>query len=108
MEDLQLVLFVLGAIAIVAVLVHGFWSIRRQQPKSLKDNPMSNFYKNQAEKGESIPKRIDAEGFDADGIGSVRVRKTGDLAPNNETPVANPYLKQEVKLEAKSEFKPQE
>ncbi|MGL6121460.1 MAG: cell division protein ZipA, partial [Shewanella sp.] len=45
---------------------------------------------------------------DADGIGSVRVRKTGDLAPNNETPVANPYLKQEVKLEAKSEFKPQE
>ncbi|MGL4714005.1 MAG: cell division protein ZipA, partial [Shewanella sp.] len=62
MEDLQLVLFVLGAIAIVAVLVHGFWSIRRQQPKSLKDNPMSNFYKKQAEKGESIPKRIDAEG----------------------------------------------
>lgn len=45
MEDLQLVLFVLGAIAIVAVLVHGFWSIRRQQPKSLKDSPMGNFYK---------------------------------------------------------------
>ena len=101
MEDLQLVLFVLGAIAIVAVLVHGFWSIRRQQPKSLKDSPMGNFYKKQAEKGESSPKRIDAEGFDADGIGAVRVRKAGELAPNNETPAANPYLKQEVKLETK-------
>lgn len=108
MEDLQLVLFVLGAIAIVAVLVHGFWSIRRQQPKSLKDSPMSNFYKKQAEKGEPSPKRIDSEGFDADGIGAVRVRKAGELAPNNETPAANPYLKQEVKLEPKPEFKPQE
>lgn len=103
MEDLQLVLFVLGAIAIVAVLVHGFWSIRRQQPKSLKDSPMGNFYKKQAEKGESIPKRIDAEGFDADGIGAVRVRKAGELAANNETPAANPYLKQEVKLETKTQ-----
>ncbi len=48
MENLQLVLFVLGAIAIIAVLVHGFWSIRKQQPKSLKESPMSGFYKDQA------------------------------------------------------------
>ena len=105
MEDLQLVLFVLGAIAIVAVLVHGFWSIRKQQPKSLKDSPMGNFYKKQSESGEPQPKRIDSEGFDADGIGSVRVRKAGELSPNNEVPAANPYLKQDVKLEPKPEFK---
>ncbi|MBB1381824.1 cell division protein ZipA, partial [Shewanella sp. SR41-2] len=44
MKDLQLVLFVLGAIAIIAVLVHGFWSIRKQQPKSMKQSPMAGFY----------------------------------------------------------------
>lgn len=65
MEDFQLVLFVLGAIAIIAVLVHGFWSIRKQQPKTLKDNPMTGFYKDQAQ-------QRDSQGFDADGIGEVR------------------------------------
>ncbi|WP_350433015.1 cell division protein ZipA [Shewanella sp. H8] len=72
MKDLQLVLFVLGAIAIIAVLVHGFWSIRKQQPKSTKQSPMAGFYKDQAQ-------RRDSEGFDADGIGTVRVRKAGDV-----------------------------
>lgn len=103
MEDLQLVLFILGAIAIVAVLVHGFWSIRRQQPKSLKDSPMGNFYKQQADK-ESPPKRVDADGFDADGIGAVRVRKVGE-SNSHETPPISPYLKQDVKAEPKPLFK---
>ncbi|AZG72851.1 cell division protein ZipA [Shewanella livingstonensis] len=82
MKDLQLVLFVLGAIAIIAVLVHGFWSIRKQQPKSMKQSPMAGFYKDQA-------KRIDSEGFDADGIGKVRVRKPGEV----EEPIIKPILK---------------
>jgi cell division protein ZipA len=69
MENLQLVLFALGAIAIIAVLVHGFWSIRKQQPKSLKESPMSGFYKNQAS-------ARDSQGFDSDGIGEVRVKKS--------------------------------
>lgn len=103
MEDLQLVLFVLGAIAIVAVLVHGFWSIRRQQPKSLKDSPMGNFYKKQADRGEGAPKRVDADGFDADGIGAVRVRKAGETT--HDTPAINPYLKQDAKVESKPLFK---
>lgn len=104
MEDLQLVLFVLGAIAIVAVLVHGFWSIRRQQPKSLKDSSMGNFYKKQAEKSEGSPKRVDADGFDADGIGAVRVRKAGETS--HDTPAINPYLKQDAKVDIKPESKP--
>lgn len=72
MEDLQLVLFVLGAIAIVAVLVHGFWSIRKQQPRTIKEQPRTPYAMS--------PGRRDAEGFDADGIGEVRVRK---LAPDD-------------------------
>ncbi|WP_394204122.1 cell division protein ZipA [Shewanella waksmanii] len=71
MENLQLVLFVLGAVAIIAVLVHGFWSIRKQQPKSLKENPMSGLY---------TDKPKDADGFDADGIGEVRVKKVASPA----------------------------
>ncbi|MCE9679577.1 cell division protein ZipA [Shewanella sp. AS1] len=75
MENLQLVLFVLGAVAIIAVLLHGFWSIRRQQPKSLKDTPIADLYKDH---------QRDKDGFDADGIGTVRVKKAGVVAPNSQ------------------------
>ncbi|BAJ01633.1 cell division protein ZipA [Shewanella violacea] len=68
MENLQLVLFVLGAIAIIAVLVHGFWSIRKQQPKSIKNSAITGLNK------EESPSR-DSQGFDVDGIGQVRVFK---------------------------------
>ncbi|MCL1066373.1 cell division protein ZipA [Shewanella olleyana] len=77
MEDFQLVLFVLGAIAIIAVLVHGFWSIRKQQPKTLKDNPMTGFYKEQSQ-------QRDSQGFDADGIGEVR-RVKNENEPDSDT-----------------------
>lgn len=68
MENLQLVLLLLGAIAIIAVLVHGFWSIRKQQPKGFKQTPMSDINRD----------RRDAQGFDNDGIGEVRVVKEQD------------------------------
>ncbi|WP_394130940.1 cell division protein ZipA [Shewanella maritima] len=73
MEDFQIVLLVLGAIAIAAVLLHGFWSIRKQQPKSMKESPMVDFYKEQSNKR-------DAQGFDADGIGEVRVKRASELS----------------------------
>lgn len=67
MENFQLVLSVLGVIAIVAVLVHGFWSIRKQQPKPLRDGPSN--------RSKEPGMNRDREGFDADGIGQVRVVK---------------------------------
>jgi cell division protein ZipA len=70
MKDLQVVFSVLGAIAIVAVLVHGFWSIRKQQPKPIKERSKAKGYNEPAQ-------RRDQQGFDADGIGAVRVRKPG-------------------------------
>ena len=87
MKDLQLVLFVLGAIAIIAVLVHGFWSIRKQQPKSMKQSPMAGFYKNQAQ-------RRDTEGFDEDGIGKVRVRKADEVEETVNKPILKTNLSQ--------------
>jgi cell division protein ZipA len=85
MEDLQLVLFVLGAIAIVAVLVHGFWSIRKQQPRPIKERPRAQ--------NMSDAQRRDSQGFDADGIGAVRVRKPGanDL-PNSRNHTSVPVM----------------
>ncbi|MCL1074853.1 cell division protein ZipA [Shewanella dokdonensis] len=76
MEYFRLVLAVLAAIAIIAVLVHGFWSIRKQQAKPLKEKPMTDVYREAAA-------RRDQEGFDADGIGEVRVRKT---SPDDKPP----------------------
>ncbi|KFZ36693.1 cell division protein ZipA [Shewanella mangrovi] len=74
MEDLQPVLIVLSAIAIIAVLVHGFWSIRKQQPKGLKDSPLTGVARESHSR--------DRDGFDAEGVGEVRVRKmTADDRP---------------------------
>ncbi|MBV7315541.1 cell division protein ZipA [Shewanella sp. NIFS-20-20] len=72
MENFQLVVAVLGAIAIIAVLVHGLWSIRKQRPRPLRDSPTAKVYKDNAE----ASPRVDRDGFDADGIGAVRVRKS--------------------------------
>lgn len=87
MKDLQLVFFILGAIAIIAVLAHGFWSIRKQQPKSMKQSPMAGFYKNQAQ-------RRDTDGFDADGIGKVRVRKADEVEEIVNKPILKTNLSQ--------------
>ncbi len=70
MENFQLVVAILGAIAIIAVLVHGLWSIRKQRPRPLRDSPTAKVYKDK-----SNSKSLDRDGFDADGIGEVRVRK---------------------------------
>ncbi|GIU08771.1 MULTISPECIES: cell division protein ZipA [unclassified Shewanella] len=75
MENFQLVLLLIGVIAIIAVLVHGFWSIRKQQPKGYKQSPMADISR----------ERRDAEGFDNDGIGAVRVVKNTQVDDESET-----------------------
>ncbi|WP_372870444.1 cell division protein ZipA [Shewanella sp.] len=93
MEDLQLVIFVIGAIAILVVLIHGFWSIRKQQPRSLKEQPRNPYAMS--------PGRRDAEGFDADGIGEVRVRKVqADDKPGNESAQSAPVFGKAHKIRA--------
>ncbi|MGC3834250.1 cell division protein ZipA [Moritella viscosa] len=63
MQDLRLVLIILGFIAIVALVAHGLWSNKKNQVKPLKDKPLSKVDANVKDK----------QGFDLDGIGEKRV-----------------------------------
>ncbi|MGB0894371.1 MAG: cell division protein ZipA [Parashewanella sp.] len=68
MEDLQLVFSALGGAAVLGVLIHGVWSIRRQQSNTIKD-------KKRVEPKPSKTLNRDHDGFDDHGIGEVRVIK---------------------------------
>jgi cell division protein ZipA len=69
MEDnFRNVLIILSAIVITAIFIHGLWTIRKQK------NP----YKLTASKNkvEPIKRDFDGKGFDQDGVGQVKVKKT--------------------------------
>lgn len=72
MEDLQLVLFVLGAIAIIAVLVHGFWSIRKQNDKSLTERGIADVH----QRSHGHKKAMAADGFEHDDVSEIKVRRS--------------------------------
>ncbi|MCF1428407.1 MAG: cell division protein ZipA [Shewanella sp.] len=66
MENFQLVLSVLGGLAILAVAVHGLWSVRKQQPKPLRNGSIPRVSK---DSGGMHGK----EGYDADDEDQMRV-----------------------------------
>lgn len=68
MQDLRLVLIILGVIAIAVLVIHGFWSNKKNQVKPLDDKPLN--------KVDHTAK--DSQGFDSDGIGSKRVIKVSE------------------------------
>lgn len=65
MQDLRIILIILGAVAIAALLIHGLWTSQKGRQKPMRDKPLSKV-ENQA------PENTDDE-FDSDGIGRVRV-----------------------------------
>ncbi|MEJ2764189.1 cell division protein ZipA [Photobacterium sp. MCCC 1A19761] len=64
MQELRLVLIIVGALAIAALLLHGLWSSRKEKPAKFGEKPLGKL-------GEESS--VDADGFDQDGVGSVRV-----------------------------------
>ncbi|GHA47191.1 cell division protein ZipA [Photobacterium aphoticum] len=63
MQELRLVLIVVGTLAIAALLLHGLWSSRKEKPAKFGEKPIGKL---------EDPSR-DSDGFDQDGVGSVRV-----------------------------------
>ncbi|MGF1686003.1 cell division protein ZipA [Photobacterium japonica] len=70
MQELRLVLIIVGALAIAALLLHGLWSSRKEKPAKFGEKPL----------GKLDDSSRDSDGFDHDGVGSVRVMNN-DTAP---------------------------
>ena len=79
MQDLRLVLIILGFIAIAALIAHGLWSNKKNQIKPLKDKPL----------GRVDLQVKDKQGFDLDGIGERRV-VTKSVEPTMNVKITEP------------------